>query len=108
MCACVLWYKEGQWRGSGIIWRGRCWNIVSWITALHTGEMDGRTTDRQREGGREEEEGGGAADRMRNQSRSSVLCKNPIRKSKNANWWDGLCGLKCTSLAEMLFSDSSA
>lgn len=55
VCACVLWYKEGQWCGSGIIWRGRCWNILSWITALYTGEMDGRTTDR--EGGR------GAADR---------------------------------------------
>lgn len=62
VCACVLWYKEGQWRGSGIIWRGRCWNILSWITALYTGEMDGRTTDRQREGGREEEKRG-AADR---------------------------------------------
>lgn len=50
---CAAWYKEGQWRGSGIIWRGRCWNILSWITALYTGEMDGRTTDRRLEGGRE-------------------------------------------------------
>lgn len=54
---CVAWYKEGQWCGSGIIWRGRCWNILSWITTLYTGEMDGQTTDRQleRERGKKEE-----------------------------------------------------
>ena len=53
-CVCAVWYKEGQWRGSGIIWRGRCWNILSWITTLYTGEMDGRTTDRQLGRGRED------------------------------------------------------
>lgn len=52
VCVCA-WYKEGRWSGSGIIWRGRCLNILSWITALYTGEMDGQTTDRRLEGGRE-------------------------------------------------------
>lgn len=56
MCVSAARFKEGQWRGSGIIWRGRCWNILSWITTLYTGEMDGRTTDRQAGGEEEEEE----------------------------------------------------
>lgn len=56
VCVCAARYKEGQWRGSGIIWRGRCCNILSWITALYTGEMDGWTTDRQWEGGKGKKE----------------------------------------------------
>lgn len=52
VCVSGAWYKEGQWRGSGIIWRGRCLNILSWITTLYTGETDGRTTGRRLEGGR--------------------------------------------------------
>jgi len=51
VCVCV-WYKEGQWRGSGIIWRGRCWNILSWITAAYTGETDGPRTSGRRGGGK--------------------------------------------------------
>lgn len=54
MCVCAMWYKEGQWCGSGIIWRGRCWNILSWITALYTGETDRRTTDSRAGGGKRE------------------------------------------------------
>ncbi|PWA14662.1 hypothetical protein CCH79_00014372 [Gambusia affinis] len=47
---------EGQQRGSGIIWRGRCWNILSWIIALYSGDVDGRTTGRQIEERRRREE----------------------------------------------------
>lgn len=50
MCVRAAWYKEGQWRGSGFIWRGRCCNILSWITALYTGEMDGGGDNRQAAG----------------------------------------------------------
>lgn len=60
VCVCVARYKEGQWRGSGIIWRGRCCNILSWITALYTGEMDGgnnRQAASRREGWGGGEEG---------------------------------------------------
>lgn len=57
MCVHVC-YKEGQQRGSGIIWRGRCWNILSWIIALYSGDIDGRTTGRQIEEEGVEEKGG--------------------------------------------------
>lgn len=50
MCVRAAGYKEGQWRGSGLIWRGRCYNILSWITALYTGETDGGGDNRQAAG----------------------------------------------------------
>lgn len=50
VCVRAALYKEGQWRGSGIIWRGRCCNILSWITTLYTAETDGEGDNRQAAG----------------------------------------------------------
>lgn len=78
MCVCDI--KRVNGGGSGIIWRGRCWNILSSIIAMYTGEMDGRTTGR---GAREEGEGGEEKQeqlrggKRENQSNSPVSLQKP-------------------------------
>lgn len=91
---CVAWYKEGQWHGSGIIWRGRCWNILSWITALYTGDIDGRTTDGRLEGGGEGKRG------------TDERGKREINRASRFFFYKTLSGRK-TDSNTAVFSDAS-